>query len=158
MLTLKRKVTPDVFNSLDQLIHGPGNPFKVTRKTLTKSRTYEATFVRLLPGDMKFDGNTLEIRIEITDEVPDGEDPIPLEKIEPLFKIFGIFPRLSETAPIEEAHLKIIDVYQTLTELSHRLSPTGDEREASQLVGSIRTDLERVEKHLKALLSTNRVK
>ncbi|MBI2003692.1 MAG: hypothetical protein HYS78_01810 [Parcubacteria group bacterium] len=119
MVTLKLKVAPSVFARLfDELKQTP-NQLQVVERTIPEAefgsyplQEKSVNFVRILPGERKFDGEQVEMTLELVEEVADADEhqrvkpnkKVTSEMIGELFDLLGIFPRAEKPTEEVERH------------------------------------------------------
>jgi len=105
--TLKLKVAPPVFARLFEELNKPDNSLQITKKRSVRGendddhvRTETINFVRILPGERKFDGSEIEITLELTEEFEDVDTydrdtktSTSRKMIDQLLDLLGIFPK-----------------------------------------------------------------
>ena len=108
MAVIKTDVKPSVFGKLDELLRQEGNPFQVAERNLGgKERLVNC--LRIMPGDRKFDGEHVQIALELMEEVENSGDqyhssPVRRSMLDRLCDELGIYPR-SRVVPEEIAEL-----------------------------------------------------
>ncbi|MBX4206454.1 hypothetical protein KW784_01575 [Candidatus Parcubacteria bacterium] len=117
MATFKVKVPVEKLSNLMKVLAGSENPFKITRRwttTVDEIPGYiekrEESFVTLLPGDRKFDGQYIEIVMELLVQYSDIENGADLTRkvgrdmLGKLCDVLDIFPRY--LVPLNLAEIK----------------------------------------------------
>lgn len=110
MVTMKLKISPSAFARLFEALESEENPFQVAeRRNLGEQagdvgeyiQSTMVNFVRILPGERKFDGRETEVTLELMDKrlevvgVRNNETtrPVDREMIDKLLDLLEIFPR-----------------------------------------------------------------
>lgn len=138
MVILKLKVAPSMFARLFDKLKQTSNQLQVIKRTIPEAefgsypiREESVNFVRILPGERKFDGEEMEITLELTQEVPDADEhqgvkpnqKVTREMVGELFDLLGLFPRTNQN---DSEHRKIFaEIRQNLGAIWSRSgSPT----------------------------------
>lgn len=105
MVTLKLKVTPEVFAKLHAEIKRSNSSFRIQGQADTGNELGSyiekrfVDFVRILPGDRKFDGSETEIVLELADRYPEvvqgQNESVQTDRkmLDLLCDMIGVFPR-----------------------------------------------------------------
>lgn len=143
MVTLKLKVAPAVFACLFDELKQKRNRLKIIKRTIFGAefgsrflKEESVNFVRVMPGERKFDGEEMEMTLELTQEVPDADEhqgvkpnqKVTREMVGKLFDLLGLFPRKPDETVVQDfsavqATIRDIRVQAARTDTSCVVSP-----------------------------------